>query len=133
MIVSNFENILDEMQMTLALETLSECTGDVDKIRKNILPGQGTRKQRMQNFLRFILLYDHNVIVFEKMLERNRLYKILKMKEIVREEDITIQNIGIPFKGYQISKRMYRFFSHVLDTFLYKSPLVRGTTPPLPK
>lgn len=98
MIVSNFEKITDEMQMALAMEALSECIGDVDKIRNNILPVQGTRKQRMQNFLRFIMLYDHNVIVFEKMLERNGLKQILKMKENVRGEDITSQNIGIPFK-----------------------------------
>lgn len=119
MIVSNFDKITDEMQMALAMEALSECTGDVDKIRNNILPGQGTRKQRMQNFLRFILLFDHNVIVFEKMLKRNGLEKILKMKENVRGEDISSQNIGIPFKRYQIQifKRMYSFFSHVLETF----------------
>lgn len=100
MILSNFENILDEMQMTLAMETLSECIGDVDKIRKNILPGQGTRKQRMQNFLRFILLYDHNVIVFEKMLKRNGLENILKMKQNAGGENITSENIGKPFKRY---------------------------------
>lgn len=98
--MSNFENILDEMQMTLAMETLSECIGDVDKIRKNILPGQGTRKQRMQNFLRFILLYDHNVIVFEKMLERNGLENILKMKQNAGGENISSENIGKPFKRY---------------------------------
>lgn len=97
MIVSNYEYILDEMQMTLAMETLSECIGDVDTIKKTILPKQGTRIQRMQSFIRFILLDDHNVIVFEKMLERNGLAKILKMKENVEREDITSENIGMPF------------------------------------
>lgn len=65
-IAYNFNRILEEMQITFARETLSNCIGDIDGITQKILPCNGNRRQRMSNFLQFILKEDHNVIEFEK-------------------------------------------------------------------
>lgn len=82
------------MQITLARETLSSCIGDVDAIKKRILPENGSRKQRMGHFLQFILQDDHNVIEFEKMLRRNSLHDLLKIVETMEEEQLPTKNIG---------------------------------------
>lgn len=93
-ITSNYENILNEMQMTLAKETLSKCCGNTGMIKEKILPKYGNRKQRMSEFLRFILQDDHNVLEFEKMLKRNGLYELLLSEESVPEDQISNQDIG---------------------------------------
>lgn len=93
-IVRNFNRILEEMQMTFARETLSYCVGDVAEITQKIFQGNGNRRQRMSNFLQFILEKDHNVIEFEKMLKRNGLKKLLKIDKHVEEELLSSQNIG---------------------------------------
>lgn len=115
MIFSNFGSILDEMQMTLAMETLSECIGDVDEIKKNIMQVQGTRRQRMVSFLRFILQNDHNVIVFEKMLERNGLEEILKQ---VEGEYTASRDIGMSFKKRQLPKAYTILFTRFTCNFI---------------
>lgn len=93
-IAYNFNRILEEMQMTFAKETLLYCIGDIDGITQTILPRNGNRRQRMSNFLQFILKEDHNVIEFEKMLKHNGLEKLLKIDENVQEELVSTQNIG---------------------------------------
>lgn len=65
------------MQLRLARETLSKCIGDVDEIRKKILPASGTRRQRMDDFLQFILQHKENLIEFERILKINGLKTIL--------------------------------------------------------
>lgn len=92
MILSNYKNILEEMQITLARETLKKCIGDVDEIKEKLLPKNGNRKQRMSDFLQFILQYDDNVIEFKRMLKRNGLLDLLK--EVDREIDAFHQDIG---------------------------------------
>lgn len=92
MILSNYKNILEEMQMTLARETLTKCIGDVDEIKEKLLPKNGNRKQRMSDFLQFILQYDNNVIEFKRMLKRNGLQDLLI--EVDREIDAFHQDIG---------------------------------------
>lgn len=78
--------------MALVRETLSECIGDVDGIRDKCLPWNGQRRQRMSQFLQFVLQYDHNVIEFERVLKKNGLDSLLKIDENI-EEDPT-PNIG---------------------------------------
>lgn len=80
--------------MTLAKETLSKCIGDTGMIKKKISPRFGNRKQRMSDFLRFILQDDHNVLEFEKMLKRNGLNELLLSEESVQEDHISNQDIG---------------------------------------
>lgn len=80
------------MQITLARETLKKCIGDVDEIKEKLLPKNGNRKQRMSDFLQFILQYDDNVIEFKRMLKRNGLLDLLK--EVDREIDAFHQDIG---------------------------------------
>lgn len=65
------------MQLRLARETLSKCIGDVDEIREKILPASGTRRQRMDDFLQFILQHKENLIEFERILKTNGLKTIL--------------------------------------------------------
>lgn len=93
-IAYNFNKLLEEMQTTFAKETLSNCIGDIDVIRENLLPRNGNRKQRMSNFLQFILKKDHNVVEFEKMLKHNGLEKLLEMNENDQEQLVCTQNIG---------------------------------------
>lgn len=93
-IAFNFNKLLEEMQTTFALETLSNCIGDTVGIIENILPRNGNRKQRMSNFLQFILKEDHNVVEFEKMLKHNGLEKLLEMSENDQEQLVCTQNIG---------------------------------------
>lgn len=81
MITSNYKNILEEMQMKLAKETLSKCVGDVDEIREKILPKNGNRKKRMSSFLQFILQDDLNVIEFEKLLRDHDLEDLLEIDQ----------------------------------------------------
>lgn len=93
-IAYNFSRILEEMQMTFARETLSNCIGDIDGITQKILPCNGNRRQRMSYFLQFILKEDHNVIEFEKMLKHNGLEKLLELSENDQEQIVSTQNIG---------------------------------------
>lgn len=80
------------MQITLARETLKKCIGGVDEIKEKLLPKNGNRKQRMSDFLQFILQYDDNVIEFKRMLKRNGLLDLLR--EVDREIDAFHQDIG---------------------------------------
>lgn len=80
------------MQMTLAQETLTKCIGDVDEIKEKLLPKNGNRKQRMSDFLQFVLQYDDNVIEFKRMLKRNGLQNLLR--GVDREIDAFHQDIG---------------------------------------
>lgn len=82
------------MQTTYAKETISNCIGNTNEITENILPRNGNRRQRMSNFLQFILKEDHNVIEFEKMLKQNGLEKLLEMKEKDQEQILSTQDIG---------------------------------------
>lgn len=82
------------MQMTLARETLSKCIGNTAIIREKIEPKNGNRKQRMCNFLRFILQDDHNVLEFGKMLRNNGLQELLESEEKVQEDFFANQDIG---------------------------------------
>lgn len=75
------------MQMRFANETLSKCIGDVELIREKILPKNGNRRQRMNDFLQFILQHDHNVIEFEGMLRNNGLEELL-----IFDESTVLQN-----------------------------------------
>lgn len=83
------------MQMTLVKETLSQCIGDVDTIREKCLPRNGTRSQRMNNFLQFILQDDHNVVEFEKILRTNGLQKLLEVNKDVQEKHLPTPGIGM--------------------------------------
>lgn len=93
-ITSNYQHILNEMQMTLARETLSKCIGDVDSIRDKCLPRNGQRRQRMSQFLQFVLQDDHNVIEFEKVLKENGLDTLLQIDENIEGDHIATPNIG---------------------------------------
>lgn len=74
-IAYNFNGLLEEMQTTYARETISNCIGNTDEITENILPRNGNRRQRMSDFLKFILKEDHNVIEFEKNVKTKRFGK----------------------------------------------------------
>lgn len=93
-IIKNFKAVLNEMQITLARETLSGCIGDVDAIREKLSPENGSRKQRMGRFLQFILQDDQNVIEFEKMLKINGLDYLLTTVETTKEERLNTNDIG---------------------------------------
>lgn len=94
MITSNYKNILDEMQMSLAKETLTKCIGNVDDIKEKILPNHGNRRQRMNDFLQFVLQNDQNVIEFEKILRNNGLEDMLREDENMQENQTDRQEIG---------------------------------------
>lgn len=93
-IITNFKAVLNEMQITLAIETLSSCIGDVDAIREKLSPENGSRKQRMGRFLQSILQDDQNVIEFEKMLKRNGLDGLLKTVETNKGKKLYTKDIG---------------------------------------
>lgn len=80
--------------MILAKETLSKCIGNTGIIKEEILPKNGNRRQRMSNFLRFILKDDHNVLEFEKMLTHNGLQELLNIKKSVQEDHFANEDIG---------------------------------------
>lgn len=82
------------MQVTLAKETLSRCDGNTSVIKEQILPVTGNRRQRMTNFLRFILQDDRHVLEFEKMLTNNGLQKLLISAKSVQGDHITNEDIG---------------------------------------
>ena len=81
---------MNELEISLAKETLSKCIGNVDAVYEMILPKNGKRKQRMTRFLQFILQEDYNVIEFGKMLERNGLEQLLQNQEPELLNDIGI-------------------------------------------
>lgn len=99
MVTSNYKNILEEMQMTLVIETLSKCIGRVDDIKESCMPRNGNRRQRMNRFLQFILQDDHNVIEFEKVLKNNGLEELLEHK-YVPEEHVFAEDIGREYIQY---------------------------------
>lgn len=82
------------MQVTLAKETLSRCDGNTSVIKEQILPVNGNRRQRMTNFLRFILQDDRHVLEFEKMLTNNGLQKLLISAKSVQGDHIANEDIG---------------------------------------
>lgn len=65
------------MQLSLVREELSKFTGDVDAIGEKIRPTNGNRRQRMSEFLHFVLQDDINLFEFERMLKRNNLENII--------------------------------------------------------
>lgn len=88
----NFRNILNELQISLAKETLTKCIGNVDAVHEMILPKNGKRRERMTRFLKFILQEDYNVIEFEKIVNSNGLEELLQNRETIFKEP---QDIGI--------------------------------------
>ncbi|XP_065942164.1 uncharacterized protein [Magallana gigas] len=92
-ITSNYKNILDEMQITLANETLAKCIGYVHDVKNKLSQKKSSRHQRMNAFLRFIVKDDHNVIEFARVLENNGLEKLLRCKHDVHGENIPVQDI----------------------------------------
>lgn len=104
-ISSNYKEVLDEMQLSLATEALSKCTGDVDGIRKKIRPTNGNRRQRMSEFLHFVLQDDINLIEFERMLRGNNLENIIdtwaedfdsqELKKLLESFDVVIPSYSI--------------------------------------
>lgn len=101
-ISSNYKDVLDEIELSLARETLSKCTGDIDAIMEKILPQNGNRRQRMSEFLHFVLQDDINLIEFERTLKRNNLENIIdtwtedldskELKILLESFDIVVQN-----------------------------------------
>lgn len=73
---SNYQKILDEMQLSLARETLSRCTGNVAELWKKIAPESGSRTQRMCDVLHFIFQHKGNRVEFEKILKENGLKNV---------------------------------------------------------
>lgn len=90
LILSNYKDILDEMQMVLAKETLSQCVGNINGIKRICSPRNGYRRQRMCSFLQFILQDDNNVLKFEKMLRDNGLESLLTKNETAEGEHIAL-------------------------------------------
>lgn len=82
------------MQITLANETLAKCIVYPDDVRYKLLQKERSRHQRMNNFLRFIVKDDHNVIEFARVLENNGLEELLRCKLDVHRENIPVQDIG---------------------------------------
>ncbi|XP_078339927.1 uncharacterized protein LOC111110586 isoform X5 [Crassostrea virginica] len=80
-ISSNYKSFLEEMQLSIATEILSECIGDVRHVKTKILPKNGIRRKRMNTFLQFILQEDYNVIVFEEMLKSGGLEELFVLGE----------------------------------------------------
>lgn len=99
---AKYKQILDEMQIKLARDTLSKCIVDVDGMMKTILPKNGNRRQRMSHFLRFILQDDHNVIEFEKVLRQNGLDELLLIEGNVNGDDMATKDIGRLQVNYNI-------------------------------
>lgn len=75
-ISSNYKNILGEMQLSLARENPSRCTGNVADILKKIAPESGSPTQRMCDVLRFIFQHKRNRVQFEKNLKENGLKNV---------------------------------------------------------
>lgn len=75
-ISSNYKNILGEMQLSLARETPSRCTGNVADILKKIAPESGSPTQRMCDVLRFTFQHKRNRVQFEKILKENGLKNV---------------------------------------------------------
>lgn len=82
------------MQITLANEILSMCIGNIDAVRNKISQMDKSRYQRMNDFLRFIVQDDHNVIEFAKVLKNNGLEDLPRSNHDVRLEDILVQDVG---------------------------------------
>lgn len=92
--MTNYKFILEEMQVTLAKETLSKCNGNVEEISQKLLPANGNRKHRMDNFLQFILKDDINVIELERTLKSNGLENCLLIDETSQAEYTVSQRTG---------------------------------------
>lgn len=80
--------------MTLAKETLLKCIGNVDQIRNTISQIDKSRQQRMNDFLRFIVQQDHNVIEFARVLKNNGLEDLLRFNNDDLRENIPVEDIG---------------------------------------
>lgn len=93
-ITTNYRTILDEMQITLAKETLLTCIGNVASIKDDIMPSYGHHKKRMHKFLQFILQEDHNVMQFEKVLKQNALEYLLHIPEKSQSSFMGTKDIG---------------------------------------
>lgn len=112
---------MNEMQITLAKETLSKCLGNTEVIKEKILPRRNrNRRQRMTNFLRFILQDDQRVLEFEKMLTSNGLQKLLISEKSVQEDHIANDDIG-RFKHVTIAVMCFRVFFCVIFFFFRES------------
>lgn len=63
--------------MSLARETLSSCTGNVDEMLEKISSANGSRRQRMCYFLQLVLQDKEKLSEFEKILKKNGLKKVI--------------------------------------------------------
>lgn len=97
------------MQITLANEILSTCIGNIDDVRNKISQTDKSRHQRMNDFLRFIVKDDHNVIEFAKVLKYNGLEDLLRSTYDVKRETIPVEDVGkltkILHKLYNLIKK----------------------------
>lgn len=73
------------MQLSVAREILDECNGKVSDAQEKILPKNGNRRKRMNEFLQFILQEDYNVIVFEEMLKNSGFHELFVHKKCESE------------------------------------------------
>ena len=84
------------MQLSIATEIISECIGELSDVKTAILPKNGSRRKRMNTFLRFILQEDYNVIVFEEMLKNSGLEYLFDLSKCENvKETKTAKDIGM--------------------------------------
>lgn len=110
-ISSNYKDVLDEMQLSLAKEILSKCIGDTDAIMKRILPANGNRRQRMSELLHFVLQDDSNLIEFENILQNNDLGNIIDtwFEHLSSQKlQILLESFDVKIPSYPVSRDLLK-------------------------
>lgn len=95
--ISNYKNIIEEMQFSIARDIRSKCIGNVSAM-DDVLQGKGKRRERMNKFMEFVLQEDYNVLAFEKVLVNSGLKKLLNFEtsdDVEMDGDEVKQEIGI--------------------------------------
>ena len=94
--ISNYKNIIEEMQFSIARDIRSKCIGNVSAM-DDVLQGKGKRRERMNKFMEFVLQEDYNVLAFEKVLVNSGLKKLLNFEtsdDVEMDGDEIKQEIG---------------------------------------
>lgn len=106
------------MQFSIAKEILDECNGDVSDAQEKILPKNGNRRKRMNEFLQFILQEDYNVVVFEEMLRNSGFDELFDNIKCESENtEYETKDFGMFFTLTYTEKLFFKFHSIISARF----------------
>nr|XP_022302858.1 uncharacterized protein LOC111110586 isoform X2 [Crassostrea virginica] len=134
-ISSNYKSFLEEMQLSIATEILSECIGEISDVKTAILPKNGSRRKRMNTFLQFILQEDYNVIVFEEMLKNSGLEYLFDLskcehiKETTTAKDVEVNVVEGQTDGTGADEVLFESVITISYTGLKKLRKVENAEP----